>query len=390
MGAEPHLRARPLAVYAAGRIIAASLQARQAGVQSGWSIARTQALFPDCLLVPHQAATTLAAWDEVLHTLYTLTPCIEAIRPGLALADIRPPEIIKPLLEEWDAHGGVADDRTTAELAALTTEAGKLRVVRSGCSPACLRRIPITALNEVGVRGDTIERLGWFGWHHVGQLRSLTKRQLLAQFEQGELLYRYAQASDTRALATYRQPPIIETHFAFDEAAQEPCEVEPVLDLLVRQACDQLEGRVAQSVTVSLDTSNGPVRRQRLLRDATASVYSLHHAAQDALRSLLRPALAVQRLEVCLGSLAQPRAVQGQLFGSSRPAVRTALEAVEHRFPGALQRFKVVDPAAYLPEEVARLETIDLPPEEPTKRRVSGGRALARRSTSARSLAALA
>lgn len=367
MRAEPHLQGQLLLVHSRGRIIAASPQAREKGAQLGWTVARTQALIPNCLPVPHRTATTLSAWEEVLAALYTLTPCIEPMRPGLALADLRPPEIVKPLLAEWNAHGGVADDRIAAELAALTGEPGRIRNVRSGCTSTFLRRVPITVLGEAGVHVDTVERMGWFGWQSVAHLRPLSRCQLVAQFDQGELLYRYAQANDTRAVATYRIPPIVEMHFAFEEAAHEPGELEPVLKLLMGQACEQLNGCVAQSVTVGIHTSDGPLRRHRLLRDATASTYTLLRAAKETLYGLLRPALTVQRLDVTLGHLAQPQAVQGQLFGSSRPAVRTALQAVEHRFPGAIQRYRIVDPQAYLPEEFARLEAIDLQPEKCAK-----------------------
>ncbi len=364
---DPGLRHRAVLIYVRGRIVAASPAARQAGVQTGWTLARAQSLLPDALALPQHGATVAAAWEEVLSALYDLTPQIESQRPGLALADIEPPAAVQPLLHEWQAYGGVAqggcaDDRTTAEIAALSTQAGKLRTVRPGCSSVFLRRVPIILLSEVGVRADTIERLGWFGWHHIGQLRSLTRRQLVAQFDQGETLWRYAQASDTRPVAAYVLPSIITTRYAFEQPVREPCEIEPVLDHLMNQAHSQLNGRVAAAVSVGVETTAGWTRGGRLLREPTAVWQTLRRAAQHALEAALRPGMAVSALEVRLGSLAQPRAVQGHLFDFSRPVPTQAVQAVERRFPGWLCHIVTTDPNSYLPEAGWRFEPIQLPP----------------------------
>jgi nucleotidyltransferase/DNA polymerase involved in DNA repair len=369
---------QPVVVYAGGRVIAASPQARADGVQTSWPIERVKALVPECVAVAHHNPVTLLAWDSVLSQLYGLTPCVEGLRPGLALANVHRPTVVKPLLQDWGAHGGVADDRTTAELAALTTAPGTLRTIKEYCSAAFLRRVPITTLRQVGVGSDTMERLEWFGWHTVAHLRPLTKKQLLSQFNEGELLYRYAQATDTGPVATYRLPPAVHVHFTFEEAVREPSQWEPVLDLLAQQACERLDGRLVQSMTTSVLTSDGTLHQQRLLRDPTSSVFSLRQSAGECVRYLLHSGIAVRGLQLRLGHLTTPRAVQGQLFRPSRPPVSTVMQTVEHRFPGALRKFRVTDGGAYLPEEFARLEPLALPeplaPMLATSRKVQAGR----------------
>jgi hypothetical protein len=86
-------------------------------------------------------------------------------------------------------------------------------------------------------------------------------------------------------------------------------------------------------------------------------------AAQQVLQNALQPptgvpGVPIQRLEVELGGLAQPRPLQGRLFGVERPCVQAALRAVERRFPGAVRRLIVQDAHAYLPERFARLEPV--------------------------------
>lgn len=159
-------------------------------------------------------------------------------------------------------------------------------------------------------------------------------------------------------MAQYRLPESIEAHYEWDEPALEPCQVEPVLDHLLEQACAQLQGRVAGSVTVVAQTPTGWKRGRRLLRDATSSLHLLRLAAQRALEGAWRPGQAARVVEVRLSELAQPQAIQGRLFGPTRPNVQTAIQAMQQRFPGALMRAVLVDQNAYLPEEAFRFEPV--------------------------------
>ena len=363
---DPALRHHPVLIYGGGKVIAASPEVRAAGVQTGWSIGRAQALVPDVISLPQSVVPVSTIWDDLLAELYKLTPQIESIRPGMALLRVKPESVLKPLLEEWEAQGGAADDRSTAELAALTAPISKLRCVHPGRSRAFLKQVPMAALREVGVRDTVIERLGWFGWHKVGQLRAVTRRQLMAQFEAGEPLFRYAQASDLRPIASYLPPPCITVKFDFEEAAQEPYEIEPVLDLLVEEALTQLDGRICHSITVSLEagadsqlqSAQQPLCQQRLLKEPTADPRLLREATYFGLHGLLRAGITVSAIEVRLGGLAQPQAVQRALFTASRPPVEAAIRAVEHRFPMMLRRIMTLDRHAYLPEEGFRLEPL--------------------------------
>ncbi|MBV9470357.1 MAG: hypothetical protein JOZ57_14055, partial [Abitibacteriaceae bacterium] len=321
---EPALRGKPLLIYRSGRVIAANAAARTLGVQGGWTLHKAQSLFPEVVSLPYRSVTTTLAWEDVVTALYRLTPCIEVVRPGSALLDLTPETAIAPLVRRWNAYGttraGAADDRTTAELAALCARPGILNCVMTGGSSDFLATVPVENLAPVGVGSHTLERLGWFGWHMVAQLKPLSQRQLAAQFPEGEVLFRYAQASSTGKVATFVPPPTISTHYAFEETVQEPHDVEPVLRLITETAWQQLQGRTTRMLTVQVQTSTGKLRRRRILREPAADLQALWHPAYHTLMSLLGAGVFIDRLEIELAGLAHPPAVQGNLF--SPPGLR--------------------------------------------------------------------
>jgi hypothetical protein len=318
------------------------------------------------------------------------TPLLESVRPGLALLHVETPSAIFAFLRHTciyggahdGAHGGMADDRTTAELTAYSAKAGTLRVLKPVRGHSFLHTVSVDVLAQVGVGHETIQRLHWFGWHHVGDLRAATRKQLVQQFLEGEILYRYAQAKDVRPIGWYAPPPTVQAHFVWDEAVREPAEIEPVLELLLQQAVAQLRERSTQEITIKAEGVEGFRADHRLLREPLTDIKALRMAAQQVLQGALHSATGVtgvpiQRLDIELGGLAQPRPLQGRLFGVERPSVQAALRAVERRFPGAVRRLIFQDAHAYLPERFARLEPVVVesidakphaPPPPPVKR----------------------
>jgi nucleotidyltransferase/DNA polymerase involved in DNA repair len=363
---EPALRGRPVVVHQGGRIIAASPEAEQVGAQAGWTLHRTQAQLPDAICRPLHGPTMQAVWSELLSALLDFTPYLESLRPGWLMADVRPARAVLPLVRQWQAQGGVADDRATSELAAFTTAPGVLRSVRAGQSPTFLRRVPLSVLAAAGLRDDSLERLGWFGWQHTGDLTQLTQRQLLAQFDQGKLLYRYAHAADQRPVTFYRQPPTVTATFSFDMPARQPYEWEPVLGFMIEQAVTGLKERGAQTVSLSITTPQGIRRGHRLLPVLTTEKRPLYEAARRLVRQLMAPGanepnskvMPLQGLTLQLGALHALPPLQESMFGRKRPPLQVAVRAVDERFPGALQRIVLLDKNAYLPETAFRLEPV--------------------------------
>jgi hypothetical protein len=107
-------------------------KAQRAGVQAGCSLSQARTIMPQAVVLPNSPSLVAAAWQRVLEALSRLSPRVESIWCGMALLHLDATDAIKPLLQDWTAHGGVADDRSSAELAALTAVAGTLHVVPAG------------------------------------------------------------------------------------------------------------------------------------------------------------------------------------------------------------------------------------------------------------------
>lgn len=357
---EPKLQGKPVLVHQGRHIVAASTEARLAGAETGWTLHRAQAQLPDAVYWPLHGPTVNAVWSETIAALLEFTPYIESLKPGLLLMDVRPPGRVLLLVRQWQAQCGVADDRATAELAAFTAAPGTMRVVRSGQSAAFLRRVPLSILTCAGLRTDSLQRLAWFGWQNVGDLAHLTKRQLTAQFDQAPLLFRYAQAADTRPLSFYRQSPVISTYFNFETPVREPYEWLPVLRLLIEQAHAALQGQGAQTIGVQVATDSGMQRGYRMLPCLTTESRPFNEVAQHILTGMMRTSAPMLSLRVQLGALRALPPTQTRLFGRERPSIGVAVRAVEERFPGALCRIVMLDKNAYLPEAAFRLEPITI------------------------------
>jgi nucleotidyltransferase/DNA polymerase involved in DNA repair len=373
---DPALAGKVILIHQRGYIVAASPAAYDNGAQHGWTLHRAQAQLqprvPDVVFLPFHGPTVNSAWSDVLDALLDITPCIESPTPGFLLADIRPPQAIKPLLRIWaneeaPVRAGVADDRAAAELAALTARPGTMRKVPPGQSVAFLQCVPmssLTALTQVfprtGIKDETVARLHLFGWHSVGDLAPISKRQLVSQFDQGELLFRYAQSSDFRTVPFYRQPPTASATFIFEQAIREPWEWEGVLTLLVSECLAALKGQAAQCLSMALDTGDAIQRASHLLHAATTVPRTFLETAHRLMIGRFR-GVAFYGVTLQLRDLQSVAPVQGSLFDDGRQArdkAQKAIRAMQRRFPGALQRVVMLDKKAYLPERAFRLEPI--------------------------------
>lgn len=355
---EPSLRHHAVVIVQGNKVIAASPPARAAGATIGWTLSRAVALLPNVRTVFHNPAVTAVAWDGVLAALFSHSPCVESIRPGLAFMAVAASNAKLPSLKAWDAQAGIADDRATAELAARTARPAVCRAVRSGRHTSFLRQVPVDILQEVGVSPETIERLGWFGWTNIADLHRLTSRQLRAQFAEADILYRYAQGNDVRAIPAYRLPDEIEASFLFETPVSEPQHWQPALILVCEEVVRQLQGKTVRAVELQIQTPHKVLKNRRLLREATAAPRAIIEHAQTVMVGLARHKNDIEKLTVVLGGLQLVPPIQSQLFRPSRPPIMPVLRHLERRFPGLMRRAVSIDAEAYLPEDGCRLEPV--------------------------------
>ena len=337
---ETALRGRAFAVCERGAVVAASDEALRAGVKAGMTSGRAQGRLSSLLLVARERTREELAWAEIQRAFYGLTPCVEPIQPGLLFADVAPDKVV-PFLESWKMRGGAASNRATAHMAALGAPKGRARLVSAGDERAFADGVALEELSATGIDAKTLRRLGWFGWHNVGQLRPLSRRQLEEQIGPlGALLHRFAQgereSSNLRPVETWKPPAEIMAALSFELPAREPSHWDGALDALLHQLCVELNGRSAQALEVTAQTAVAPVSARRVLKEPLAAPDKLRrpldNALAEALETLAPLPPVVSALEVRLGALVSPPA-QTALFDDGRAAspdrLRRTLEGLK-------------------------------------------------------------
>ena len=359
---EAALRGRPFAVCERGTVVAASDEALLSGVKVGMTSGRAQSRLSSLLLVARERNREELAWAEVQRAFYGLTPCVEPIEPGLLFADVAPAKVV-PLLESWKMRGGVAANRATAHMAALGAPAGRVRLVSAGDECAFADGVELEELGAAGIDAKTLRRLSWFGWHNVGQLRPLSRRQLEEQVGPvGALLHRFAQGErerdNLRPVATWKPPAEIVAALSFELPAREPAHWDGALDALLHQLCAELNGRCAQTLEVIAQTAVAPVSARRVLKEPLGAPDKLRRPLDSALAEALEVLAplppVVSAIEVRLGALVTPPA-QAILFDDARASepirLTQALEGLEARFAGTMGRFAPAQTESPFPEE---------------------------------------
>ena len=368
--ANPKFAASPCCIHHRGRIIAVNAHADGLGVRSGWTLHRATSLYPTLLTLPLDRGACAHAWEQVTASLADLTPRIEVVREGRPCLEGYPfaegqcvfevptrgaeRRLLQAMVNEWGAHCGVASDRVTAELAALTCSAGKVRRVRASRERPFRDGVSVTTLSEAGLSAHTVERLRWFGLGQIGKLRTLTRAQLCAQFPEGALLARFAHGGrgETRTVASYQATPAVEVRFVFEEPATQPGEWERALRDLLRRACEGLNGCGAGSLSVATETSYGRRAKSILLREPVARPRALFAPAEELALPLIGGE-PLEALSVRLGALSRV-ADQEALWLTPerrRSDLNSVVRRVETRLPGTLQRIVPRDVHAPLPEE---------------------------------------
>jgi protein ImuB len=234
----------PIAVMAANRVVAASLAAREEGVEPGLRRRAAQARCPSLALVPTDPAREARGFEDVLRAIERFTPLVELTEPGTATFVARGPSryhggdeafaalvaraVTSVLAERVRATGppgvGVADGRFAATLAARTAAARVLRdepgwlVVPGGEAGAFLAPFSVVALADVGVVDRDLPGVfGRLGLRTLAQLAALPAGDVLGRFGPSGLRAHQAAAGlDDRPPGTRPPPPELTVHLPFE------------------------------------------------------------------------------------------------------------------------------------------------------------------------------
>jgi nucleotidyltransferase/DNA polymerase involved in DNA repair len=327
-----------LVVIASGKVVSASAEARDRGVEVGMTRARVQTVCPEATVRPRDAALERAAWQRVERRLNQATPYVETVEPGHAFVRPHDASRLAAAVQNLGARAALAPSRIAAQLATGKALDGELLQIQAQHVDTFLRRLSVDALSPAIVPDEVAERLALFGYDTVHAVRQLSRRHLTAQFGDRGAHLHAALHDDDPPVSAYVPPPLVCQGHDFDHDQREPGAVEKRLQQLIRQCVDDLDGRTAQRLQVQVEDRNASASTvARTLRAPTGDAVELIGVATTLLHRLLRPDMRLTRVSVELSALAMPSGEQGHLF-AHRPGVRKAIRAVERKHPGALRR----------------------------------------------------
>lgn len=236
----------PVALIAAGRVVACTPAARAAGVRIAMRQREAQGRCPGLRIERHDPAVAVRSFEPVLAALEQALPGWHPLSPGTAairargparyyggeLAAARTVEGLAAAHGAAHAHIGVADGLFTAELAARGEGAAAVRIVPAGGAADFLAPLPVAALGDAEL-ASLLPRLGI---RTLGQFTALAEADVAARFGPlGARLHALAQGRDPRP-ATPRIPPRdIDAIVDFEP----PVERVDELAFGVRAACDE-------------------------------------------------------------------------------------------------------------------------------------------------------
>jgi DNA polymerase IV len=332
---DPALRARPVVVGASssseGLVACASIEAREAGVRPGNSIASARRLCPSAAFLPGDLDTYARVTQEVTSLLLTASRRVERPSADEAFVDLTPDsrspsapvrtaERVREQLQRrlgLDASCGLASSRLAARIASRQARPRGLLLVLPGYEAAYLAHQPLSALPDLQPEAErALERLGLTS---LGQLASADEAVL--QKALGTAVARSI-ASTLRvecepSIAVAAPPTRIAEEIAVREPRREVEGLVGMLDRLVARAFARLRpfGLGAGMLSVDVRTLDREEHRSETLEPELFDTATAQGVARRLTVPLLDPPLCVRALGLRLARLAPARA-QASLFAS--------------------------------------------------------------------------
>ncbi len=238
---------RPVAVLAAGRVVACTETARAEGIRRGLRKREAQSRCPWLVVLDDDPARDARAFEPVIEAVEELAPGVEVVRPGTCAVAARGPggyygseaaaaeRIVEQVAQAClvEAQVGVADGVFAAGLAARSG-----RLIPAGATPDFLAGIDIGALD----RPELVDLLRRLGVGTLGGFAALPATDVLGRFGlDAALAHRLAAGQDERPLAARQPPPELDVTQVFDE----PLERVDAAAFAARQLAERLHDRLA-------------------------------------------------------------------------------------------------------------------------------------------------
>ena len=299
---RPELRGKPVVVAGSGPravVTTASYEARKFGIFSATPAARARRLCPDAIFVAPDHELYRTRSREVMEIIRGQVERVEQAGLDEAYLDLTG-------IERWRAAArrikaavtgetglgcsiGIGPSKLVAKVAsdadkpdgflALTQAEARKRF--AGASPAL---IP-------GIGPKSVERLASHGIERLDHLAALPDERLTEWFgaRLGPHLGRLARFEDDRELETSRIRKSESRETTYDHDLRGLGELEPALDRLAHQLCEELErhGRSGRTIGIKVRLDDfSTLTRARTLERPTNDFATVHAVALELLRAL--------------------------------------------------------------------------------------------------------
>lgn len=337
----------PVAVLAAGRVVACSRSARADGVRRGMRKRQAQAACPKVVLAQEDSDRDGRLFDPVVTAVTTVVPMTEVLRPGLlAVAADRAEryfggerDLAEAVIAAAETVGvaaqvGIADQLFTAVLAARSGV-----IVPVGDDAEFLSRRPIADLMiepsmSAPERENLVNLLWRLGIRTLGTFAALDIADVASRFTPDAVVaYRMAGAQPGRRPSRAPIPPELEVEHVCDP----PIDRVDAAAFLGRRLAEELHRRLTSAslsctrLAVHAITEQGQ-RHSRTWRcaepltpDATADRIRWQLEGWLTLRSGSGPDSPVARLRLEPVELVDPGALQHALTGAGLPVSQIGL-----------------------------------------------------------------
>ena len=350
---DPALRGRPV-VVGGGVVLAASYEARAAGVRTAMGGRQARALCPGAIVV----APRMAAYSEASKAVYAVfadtAPLVEGLSIDEAFLDVRglehisgtPIEIARRLRERVRAEVGlpitvgIATTKFLAKVASAVAKPDGLLLVPAGGELGFLHPLAVERLWGVGP--VTAAKLHAHEIQTVGQLAGAGEDALIAILgpAAGHHLHALANNRDPRPVRRRSRRRSIGAQRALGHRPRAAREIETALGALLDRVARRLRAarRVCRTIVLRLRFQDySRATRSLTLREPTACTQTLRSAAADLLAQA-QPLIATRGLTligVALTNLADEVPIQLQLPLHRTRELDATLDLVIKRFGSA-------------------------------------------------------
>ncbi|MBZ0300541.1 MAG: hypothetical protein K8J31_12405 [Anaerolineae bacterium] len=375
---EPSTSTQPLMLSAEKRkrplVYAASVKARAVGVTPGMSLTRARALCPDAAILPVIYSRLQQAADDLLVRCSRFTDRLEISQDHSAMlwADLRNiplPEAVKQAQALCDDLGnntvyataiGLAANKFTAQVAAVTADLGQIQSVTPGKEAAFLAPFP---LSRLAVGPTLVYQFRILGLHTLGQFAALPNAAVNEHFGTvGQQLYERAHGNDPRPVAAYIARLVEGWTQSFEPGVEDRQILERALYTAAQTLAERLKRKNLASGQLNLLIHLDNRQTLELHHEPREDVMTVFSLSTELLRLLKDAVIAgpVVGLEVVLSDLHEPAPYQLDFFGklfADQSSIDTVANRLQPRY--RTSDFYTVKPqphSSYIPEQCFILE----------------------------------